>query len=92
MSVDRSAVRKRIDEVRAVLLADWDPLQVASNRMLSDEYDAYLAKVMRAIDTGEIERIVDVLIEIEGDLGVGPVEDRNALQPAARRLLNLRRQ
>jgi hypothetical protein len=89
MSVDRKAVRRRIDQVRKVLLADWDPLQVGSNRMFSDEYDSYLAKVMKALDTGDAGQIVNALVQIEDDLGVGPVDDPAALLPVARRLLAL---
>lgn len=90
MSIDRKVVRQRIDRVRQILFADWDPLQVGGNPNLSDEYDSYLPKVMKAIDTGDAERIVDALVQIEDDLGVGPVDDRAALLPIARRLLELR--
>ena len=89
MSVDRKAVRQRIDQVRQVLLADWDPLQVGGNPTLSDEYDSCLAKVMKTLDTGDAEQIVDALLEIEDSLGVGPVADRAALLPVAQRLLAL---
>ena len=89
MSVDRKAVRQRIDQVRQVLLANWDPLQVGGSPALSDEYDSCLAKIMKALDTGDAERIVDALLEIEDGLGVGPVENRAELLPVARRLLAL---
>ena len=89
--MDREAALQRIDEVRRVLLADWDPLGVGSNPMLSDEYDSYLGRVLKALDTGEAERIVDLLVELENDLGVGPAS-RDSLMPAARRLLELPRE
>jgi hypothetical protein len=89
MNVDRKAVRQRIDQVRQVLLADWDPLQVGANQMLSDEYDSYLGKIMKSLDSGDPEQIVDALAKIEDDLGVGPVDDRAALLPIAWRLLEL---
>ncbi|MBO9560885.1 MAG: hypothetical protein J7515_20165 [Caulobacter sp.] len=76
--------------MRQVLLADWDPLHVGSNPMLSDEYDSYLGKVLKTLDAGEAERIVDLLVELEGDLGVGPAR-RESLMPVARRLLDLPR-
>ncbi|MDR6530098.1 hypothetical protein J2800_000822 [Caulobacter rhizosphaerae] len=90
MSIDRKVVRQRIERIRQVLFADWDPLQVGSNPNLSDEYDSYLPKVMAAIDTGGAEGIVDTLVQIEDDLGVDPVDDRTALLSIARRLLELR--
>lgn len=88
--MDRKVALRRIDEVRRVLLADWDPLSIGSNPMLSDEYDAYLGKVLKALDTGEAERIVDLLVELENDLGVEPA-DRDSLAPVARHLLELPR-
>jgi len=88
MNVDRKAALRRIDEVRRVLLADWDPLSIGSNPMLSDEYDFCLGKVLKALDTGEAERIVDLLIEMENYLGVGQA-NRESLAPVARRLLEL---
>ena len=90
MNMDRKVVRQRIERVRQMLFADWNPLQVGSNPNLSDEYDSYLPRVMKAIDTGDAERIVDTLVQIEDDLGVGPVDDRTTLLPVARRLLELR--
>ena len=90
MTVDRKAALRRIDEVRRVLLADWDPLSVGSNPMLSDEYDSCLGQILKALDTGDVERIVDLLIKTENDLGVGPA-DRERLAPVARRLLELPR-
>jgi len=91
MSIDRKAVRRRIDQVRQVLFTDWDPLGVGGSPNLSDEYDTYLSKVLKAIDAGDAERLVDTLVGIEDDLGVGPVDDRAALLPVARRLLELPR-
>lgn len=88
--MDRKAALRRIDQVRKVLLADWDPLHVGSNPMLSDEYDSYLGKVLRTLDTGEAERIVDLLVELESDLGVEPAH-REGLTPVAQRLLDLPR-
>jgi hypothetical protein len=90
MSVDRKAALQRIDEVRRVLLADWDPLSIGGNPMLSDEYDFCLGKVLKALDTGDGGRIVDLLVEMEDYLGVGPAT-RESLAPVARRLLELPR-
>lgn len=90
MNVDRKAALGRIDEIRRVLLADWDPLNVGGNPNLSDEYDFCLGKVLKALDTGEAGRIIDLLIKVEEDLGVGPA-DRESLAPVARRLLELPR-
>ncbi|TCS14135.1 hypothetical protein [Caulobacter sp. BK020] len=90
MNVDRKAALRRIDEIRRVLLADWDPLSVGSNPKLSDEYDFCLGKVLKAIDTGEAGRVVDLLVEMEDYLGVGPT-NRESLAPVARRLLELPR-
>lgn len=38
-----------IEPARAVLVDTWDPLDIGSNRMLRDEYDAYLGVVVRML-------------------------------------------
>jgi hypothetical protein len=89
MNVDRNAVHRRIDQVRRVLFEDWDPLQVGGDRALSDEYDAYLGNVIKALDTGNAERIVDTLARAEHELGLSPVGGHAALLSVAHRLLEL---
>jgi hypothetical protein len=86
------ALHQRIESVRRVLLEHWDPLDVARNPELSDEYDAYLGRVLRALDdSSSIDTIAGVLIEAERDLGVESEAGREARMSAASHLLELPR-
>jgi hypothetical protein len=66
-----------IDQIRAILLREWDPLDVRDNPNLSDEYDAYLAKVAELIRNGSTaSEIADHLKRIEESLGSSPPSER----------------
>jgi hypothetical protein len=83
-------LQQRIERVRRVLLDHWDPLDVADNQELSDEYDAYLGRVLQALnDSPSIESIASVLIKAEEDLGVHSESRREPCRIAAGRLLEL---
>ncbi len=40
------------DDIRTVLLRDWDPLGVGNNPKLSDEYDSCIPVIYRMIQAG----------------------------------------
>jgi hypothetical protein len=40
----------RVQNIRTILLEDWDPLGVGDNPHLSDEYDAYIPGILRLLD------------------------------------------
>ena len=48
------------DDIRTVLLRDWDPLQIGTNLNLADEYDAFIPRIRNALDVaanvGDIEK------------------------------------
>ncbi len=41
---------KRTQEIRTILLNDWDPLGVGENSNLSDEYDNYIPGILLLLD------------------------------------------
>jgi hypothetical protein len=60
--------------IRAILLRDWDPLNVGSNPNLSDEYDAYIPELARLLEGNPtVDQIDDYLHGVEtDDLGIKP--------------------
>jgi hypothetical protein len=71
--------------IRAILLKDWDPLGVGDNPHLSDEYDAYIAGILRLLDTHcTVDQLERYLLDIEEKWELTP--DVAASQ-AARKIL-----
>jgi hypothetical protein len=66
------------NEIRNVLLVDWDPLNVSDNPNLADEYDSYIPEILTLLSKGvsamEIERF---LKGVEADLGINPEPERS---------------
>jgi hypothetical protein len=57
---------KRTQEIRAILLKDWDPLGIGDNPNLADEYDHYIPAILRLFDThGTVEELERYLADIE---------------------------
>jgi hypothetical protein len=90
-------LRKRLREVeeniRNVLLHDWDPIEVANEPLAQSEYDSYVGGVYRLLASGASEEeIADHLWRIETEAmelsGVEP----SALLPVARKLRELNTQ
>jgi len=85
-------INHRIEQVRQVLLSDWDPLAIGGNPNLADEYDAYLGRVLTTLDNAPcLESLAAVLAEAEADLGVGSAPDHQGRWIAALHLLELSR-
>ncbi|HYP57752.1 MAG TPA: hypothetical protein VEQ35_05645 [Beijerinckia sp.] len=42
---------ERTQRVRALLLRNWDPLDVSDNPHLSNEYDRYIPGILRLLDS-----------------------------------------
>ncbi|MBN2841460.1 MAG: hypothetical protein JXM68_00120 [Sedimentisphaerales bacterium] len=59
------------DEIKKVLLQDWDPLGVGDNPKLSEEYDIYISKLFHLVENKENKEVIlKALTDIENDLGV----------------------
>jgi hypothetical protein len=78
------------DSIRTVLVRDWDPISIANEPDLWDEYDAYIAPVYRIlVGTRSESDLIKCLQRIERDeLGVANAEDARTL-PLVRKLLEL---
>ena len=85
------AVRRLVNEVRLILLEDWDPLYVGGNPALADEYDFVLGKVMAGLtDNPSLEGVVGLLAKLEEeDLGL-PTPRPDLCGAAANKLRSLR--
>ena len=62
------------DDVRHILLAEWDPIGIRDEPAAEDEYDAYATEIVSLIERGATAaQIADRLLQIEGDvLGIAP--------------------
>ncbi len=70
--------RELFYKIRAILLRDWDPLNVGDNPHLEDEYDAYIPELLREATNKDENSIKEKLIDIENRVGVGVApEQRN---------------
>ena len=60
-----------INEIRSILLSDWDPLGVGDNPKLIDEYDSYITLLLPLLKKERSKELVmQTLLQIELDLGV----------------------
>jgi len=88
----RKDIRHLIDQVRRILLDQWDPLGVGGMPALADEYDFVLGKVMAGLaGSPSVDAIIDLLTELERDYLGLPVARRDLSQRAASSLAALRR-
>jgi len=62
-----------IDDIRSILLRDWDPLGVGNNPKLSDEYDSCIPVIYRMIQGGTTaQEIQQYLIAVDEKWGGSP--------------------
>jgi hypothetical protein len=86
----RDRARHIQENIRDVLLHDWDPIDVQNVRGAQDEYDSYVGEVYRLLTSGASEKqIVEHLWQIETVTMGLSTPDRTKLRPVARRLLGL---
>ena len=77
------------DQIRAILLRDWDPVGIGGNTNLAGEYDEFISPIAKALlsASGENE-LLGLLREFETYMHA-PIEDADR-QRAARALADLR--
>jgi hypothetical protein len=74
----------KIDELRAILLREWDPIDIGDNPKLSDEYDAYLPGLIKLMNSGCARtNIAGYLKNIESTLGLALPSERREKAAAA---------
>ena len=78
------------EQIRSILLNDWDPIGVADVPEAQDEYDSYIVGVYRLLISGVSERdVAEHLLRIESDwMGLGGASVTGLL-PVAHKLLSL---
>ena len=75
----RQAWKALQDEIRAVLLQEWDPIGVKDVPEAADEYDGYIAGISALLRAGATdEQIAHHLSEIETkEMGLRPAAQRS---------------
>lgn len=72
--------RDKFETVRALLFREWDPLEVNDNPRLCNEYDRYIADILRLLDghctAAELERHL-AKMEAE-EMGLAPAPEKTA--------------
>ena len=78
------------DSIRQVLLREWDPIGVANEPGLENEYDGYIGPVYRMLaENRKEEELANLLIRFECD-SMGLIErSPEQVRPAVRKLLAL---
>lgn len=78
------------DQIRSVLLNDWDPNNAARSEAASGSYDAYISPLADLIHSGANEdAIIAFLKERESEIMCFPAIGTSHLQRVARKLLGL---
>jgi len=81
------------DQIRQVLLEDWDPSNAARFEAAKHEYDAYLSPLADLIRSdADAEAIVSFLKERESEIMCFPAIGQSHLRRVAHKLLKLRDQ
>jgi hypothetical protein len=64
-------------QIRKILLAEWDPLNVGDSPKLCDEYDRYIPGVMALVNKGaSVTEIEQFLTDVEVSFGLRPEPQR----------------
>jgi hypothetical protein len=80
-----------LEEIRCILVNDWDPHNVAGREEAAGAYDGYVEPLRELIESGADEMaIVSWLHERELESMCFPSLGTQRLRPVARRLLALR--
>jgi hypothetical protein len=75
-------------DVRDILLTDWDPIDIGDNPYLADEYDSVIPKVLALIKKGATAEEIEAFLRFtEAEFGV--VVEPSRSSRAARRLASM---
>ena len=65
-------------EIRRILLTEWDPLNVEDSPKLADEYDRYIPGILILLKKGaSVPEIEQFLREVEASFGISPEPQRS---------------
>jgi len=83
-------LRHRLDNVKALLLSEWDPIGIRDQPAAQDEYDAYAAVIADMIHAGRSEtELANYLVSVETQ-AMGLEADRRRAESVAARLTSTR--
>ena len=77
------------DRVRAILLNDWDPHNIASRSENSHTYDGYITPLLDLMSGADEDAIANFLKDREAESSCFPSLNTRRLVPIARKLLAL---
>jgi hypothetical protein len=84
-------VTELVEQIRTVLLKDWDPIGIRNVPRAVDEYDEYAPPIARMLVAGtSAAELSDHLLGVERDT-FGLTGDPDRARRAAAKLLNIRR-
>ena len=78
MTVDSTKFNKLSERVRTILLSEWDPIGVREFPNASDEYDGYVALIVKMVMSGKsADDLAEYLLKVEIDnMGLEGDKDR----------------
>jgi len=79
-----------VEQIRTILLRDWDPVGIGDNPNLKDEYDSYLPELVRILRISPVseDAVLAYLQKIEVDR-MGLPEDPERIAISAKNLVKL---
>jgi hypothetical protein len=79
------------DQIRKILLDDWDPTGASRSEYAAGEYDAYIRPLWDLVQCGATEEaVVDFLYEREREITCFPALGKQRLRRVARKLIALK--
>lgn len=82
--------RSKLQSIRSLLLAEWDPIGVRDEAMAQDEYDQYLPTILDLLERRASATEVAGYLGDVATLEMGLVEAEDRDRAAAESLLRLR--
>ena len=77
------------NEIREILIKDWDPIGINFNENLSDEYDLYIHQIYSLLESGtNIEQMSDYLHYLEKEV-IETCTNNEIRNKVAKKLINL---
>ena len=89
MEIDRRKRKYLVDNIRMILLTNWDPLNVGQNPMLKDEYDRYITEIYHLVSVKSQKNIIENALERIESQELGLECNRQRISTTATRLAAL---
>jgi len=86
---EKAYYKKLMAEVRSILIHDWDPIGVRYITHLTDEYDAYIGRIIKILLAGCTPLEIASLLQSIEDKEIGCSTDRAVRYNVANKLQSL---